>query len=276
MTTPLRLLACQIAIPPTPDPAARDGHMRRVASLLDTALAEAPADLVVLPELTTVDYGRESFDRLDRLAEELDGPSFAVLSAVAARHATHIAYGFPRKAGDGYRITQALIDPSGAPAGHYDKLHLAQYGASMEKEYFTTGDRLLVAGIAGIKVAPIICYDIRIPELARTLSRGHGAGLILHCGAYYTDESYYSWHHFVVTRALENQVYVLSLNRAGETYGGSLFCPPWVDETAEPVRFGTAEELRRFAIDPVEIARARRAYSFLADAREDYGDIPLR
>ena len=276
MTAPLRLLACQIAIPPTPDPAARDAHMRRVASLLDTALTEAPADLVVLPELTTVDYGRESFDRLDRLAEELDGPSFAALSALASRHATHIAYGFPRRADDGYRITQALIDPSGAPAGHYDKLHLAQYGASMEKDYFTTGDRLLVAGIAGIEVAPIICYDIRIPELARTLCRGHGAGLLLHCGAYYTDQSYYSWHHFVVTRALENQVYMLSLNRAGQTYGGSLFCPPWVDETAEPVRFGAAEELRRFVIDPAGIARARRAYSFLADAREDYGDIPLR
>ena len=61
MTSPLRLLACQIAIPTTPDEDARDAHMQRVAALIDNALDEAPADLVVLPELSTVDYSRESF-----------------------------------------------------------------------------------------------------------------------------------------------------------------------------------------------------------------------
>ena len=250
--------------------------MQRVAALIDDALDEAPADLVVLPELSTVDYSRESFRALDRLAEGFDGPSFEILSAVASRHNVHIAYGFPRRAETGYRITQALIDDRGQPAGHYDKLHLAQYGASMEKEYFTGGDGLLVAEIAGVRAAPIICYDIRIPELSRTLCRGHGADLILHCGAYYTDESYYSWHHFVVTRALENQAYMLSLNRAGATYGGSLFCPPWVDETAEPVRFGKEEELRRFEVDRAEIVRIRNAYSFLADTKDDYTALPVR
>ena len=276
MSSPLRLLACQIDIPPTPDADARDTHMRRVAALIEDALTELPADLVVLPELSTIDYSRESFGALDHLAENFEGPSFQILSALADRHNAHIAYGFPRRAENGYRITHALIDDKGQPAGHYDKLHLAQYGASMEKEYFTAGDGLLVAEIAGIKVAPIICYDIRIPELSRTLCRGHGVDLILHCGAYYTDESYYSWHHFVVTRALENQAYMLSLNRAGTTYGGSVFCAPWVDETAEPVGFGKEEELRRFEIDPAEIARVRASYSFLADTKDDYAALPVR
>ena len=250
--------------------------MRRVAALIDDALTEAAADLVVLPELSTVDYSRESFGNLDQLAENFEGPSFQILSALADRHDTCIAYGFPRRAKIGYRITHALIDDKGRPAGHYDKLHLAQYGASMEKEYFTAGDGLLVAEIAGIKVAPIICYDIRIPELSRTLCRGHGVDLILHCGAYYTDESYYSWHHFVVTRALENQAYMLSLNRAGTTYGGSVFCAPWVDETTEPVGFGKEEEVHRFEIDPEEITRVRASYSFLADTKDDYAALPVR
>lgn len=276
MPSPLRLLACQIDIPPTPDADARDSHMRRIAALIGDTLEEAPADLVVLPELSTIDYSRESFGALDQLAESFEGPSFQVLSAVADKHDTHVAYGFPRRAEDGFRISHALIDDKGKPAGHYDKLHLAQYGASMEKEYFTGGDGLLVAEVAGVKVAPIICYDIRIPELSRTLCRGYGADVILHCGAYYTDESYYSWHHFVVTRALENQAYMLSLNRAGETYGGSVFCAPWVDETAEPIGFGKGEELRRFEIDPAEIVRVRQAYSFLADTRDDYAALPIR
>jgi len=47
----------------------------------------------------------------------------------------------------------------------------------------------------------------------------HDVDLILHVGAYARDESFYSWHAFAVTRAVENQFFVLSLNRAGTHFG---------------------------------------------------------
>lgn len=46
-----------------------------------------------------------------------------------------------------------------------------------------------------------------------------------------------AWHSFAVTRAMENQVYLLSLNRAGADYGGSVFCPPWLDDDHPPQFF---------------------------------------
>jgi len=271
MTHPLSVLACQPEIPPTPTVKARDAHVARLVGWLDRELAEAPADLVVLPELATIDYSREAFARLDELAETPDGPSCAAFAALARRHGAAVSFGFPRQVGTGFRISQAVIGPEGGLVGIYDKIHLAQYGASMEKEYFERGAHVLAFELGGIRIAPIICYDIRIPELARALALEHGVGLILHAGAYFRDESFVSWPAFAVTRAMENQVYLLSLNRAGADYGGSMFCPPWVDETVEVQLFPEhAEACRRLTVDPGIIAAVRRGYSFLADRLPAY------
>ena len=144
----------------------------------------------------------------------------------------------------------------------------------MEKEYFARGNHLLAFEIKGLRIAPIICYDIRVPELARTLVLEHGVQLLLHCGAYCRDESFYSWPDFVVTRAMENQIFVLSLNRAGANFGQSQLCPPWVDEATPPVRFPDVEEaFLRLEIDPGKTETARKHYSFLADKLSDYGAL---
>ena len=70
MPEKLRLMAYQAAVPATVDVAARDDHVRRLASELDRALSERPADIAVLPELSTLDYSRACFDCLSELAEE--------------------------------------------------------------------------------------------------------------------------------------------------------------------------------------------------------------
>lgn len=120
-------------------------------------------------------------------------------------------------------------------------------------------------------MSPIICYDIRIPELARTLVVDHAVDAILHCGAYYRDESFHTWNPFAIARALENQVFFLSLNRAGDSYGNSLLCPPWQDENTPPVKFAaTAEEFQVITLDRGTLAKARRDYTFLKDRLGDY------
>ncbi len=268
----MRLLACQIDIPPTPTRAARDAHLDRVVETLAAKLAEAPVDLVALPELSAIDYSRESFDRLDVLAEDLNGPSFERFRETAKRFDVAVVYGIPRKGDDGYHICQVAVGPDGEVFGCFDKLHLAQYGASMEKEYFQRGEAPFSFSFRGVKVAPIICYDIRFPELSRSLALEHKTDLILHCGAYARDPSFYSWHHFVVSRALENQLYVLSLNRAGAEFGNSILCPPWIDEASPAMRFPEHEEaFITCEIDLARIAAARREYSFLADRLSNYG-----
>ncbi len=267
----LTLLACQIDIPAMTTAVERDQHLVQSAQKVDAELSTSPADIVVLPELSSIDYSRAAFACLDVLAEPLDGASFECWRAVARRHNTFVSYSFARKTDDAYFISIAVVNPEGELVGHFDKLHLAQYGASMEKDYFTRGDRLLTFDVNGFKLAPFICYDIRFPELARTLVLNHGVDVILHCGAYFRDPSFHTWHAFAMTRAIENQVFFLSLNRAGRDYGNSLFCYPWMDETVGPLQFKNHdEEFKRIEIEPHRLREARETYTFLQDKRDSY------
>jgi len=276
MSPTCRLLACQLAIPCVSSAGERDRHLDETARKIRERLDREPVDLVVLPELSGIDYSRAAFDNLEALAEPLDGPSFEVLRELARDFGVAIVYGIPRRGEGDYRISQVAVGPDGEIIGYFDKLHVAQYGASIEKEYFARGEHLFVFEHGGVTIAPIICYDIRIPELTRTLALRHGAQLILHCGAYARDESFYSWHDFVVSRAMENQVYVLSLNRAGKDFGQSLFCGPWVDEAAPAVEFPPFEEaLLSLEVDLTRVETIREHYSFLADRLDDYGALGL-
>ncbi len=271
MSRTLSLLACQIAVPEIRAPAARDRHLTATAERIAAQLEQAATDLVVLPELSGQEYSRAAFDCLDVLAEPLEGASFQIYRKLAKRFRVALVYGIARRSAEGYCITQVALGPDGGLLGAYDKIHLAQYGASIEKNYFQRGRKAFAFELKGVRIAPIICYDIRIPELTRTLVLQEDVELLLHCGAYARDESFDSWHDFVVTRALENQIYLLSLNRAGSAFGDSLFCGPWTDRSHPPFRFPQTEEaFLRLEVDCAEIAKVRARYSFLADRLPAY------
>jgi nitrilase len=271
--TSINVLACQIDIPSMTKAAQRDAHLHRSADRIRAAIerSDVPLDLVVLPELSSLDYSEETFAHLPELSEPLDGPSFQTWRGVALEAGVYVCFSFARLDDTETYICMAVVGPDGELVGHYDKLHLAQFGASSEKNYFSRGGHVFTFEINGFKLAPIICYDIRIPELCRTLVIDHQVDAILHCGAYYRDESFHTWHMFAVTRALENQVFFLSLNRAGDTYGKSLFCLPWHDETNPPTEFHeTKEDLRCLSLNKADILAARRDYSFLKDRLPSY------
>lgn len=272
-TETLTLLACQIDIPAMTTATERDAHLALSAEKVRAQLAEAETivDLVVLPELSSIDYSRETFACLSDIAEPLDGASFQTWKQIATEWNVFVSYGFARSGNGGPYICVAVVGPDGELVGHFDKLHLAQYGASMEKEYFNRGDHLFVFEVRGFRLAPIICYDIRIPELTRTLVVDHDVDAILHCGAYYRDESFHTWHPFVITRALENQVFFLSLNRAGGSYGNSLFCLPWQDENTPLLQFSELDEdFQIIKLDRETQRQARHDYTFLEDRLKDY------
>ncbi len=271
----LLLLACQIEVPPMTTAAEKSDHVARVCGLVDDALAVDSVDAIVLPELANLDYSRPAFERLDQLAEPLGGPTCAAYADMARRHNAHVIGGLARRSEGNFFISQVVFDNHGELVGTYDKIHVAQYGASMEKEYFSRGHQLLVFEINGVRIAPIICYDIRIPELFRTLCVDHGVECVLHCGAYARDESFFSWKHFAVTRAMENQTYLLSLNRAGDFFGESILCPPWVDENTRETMFPSSETLRRIDLDMTFLVQTREKYPFLRDRLDDYKSLPV-
>lgn len=268
----LTILACQLNIPADMrNQHDREDHLLRSASLIDAALSKQSVDLVMLPELSSVSYSHHCFSNLAVFSEQIRGATYTTFAPIAEKHGAYILYGAPHQRDGGeYSIGQFLIDDKGEPAGIFDKLHMAQFGMSMEKEYFTPGNRLLVFEIKGVRLAPIICYDMRFAGLADELVNSHKVDVILHAVAFYRDASFYSWHAFVVTRALENQIYWLSLNRAGEQFGNSILCPPWVDHKNPETKLHTAEELVYFEIDKQVITHAKQEYTFGEDRFQDY------
>ncbi len=270
------LLACQITVPSVRNADEKHQHIQCMVEKISRHLNQRPATVVVLPELCTIEYAREAFDNLEALAETLDGPSVAAMRALAVHHRVAVVFGMPRCSDGAYFISQVALSAAGEVLACYDKLHVCQYGASMEKDYFQRGQHLSVFSVAGFRFAPIICYDIRIPELSRTLTREHNVDCLLHCGAYYRDESFASWHAFSTTRAMENQLYLLSLNRAGEHYGDSIACLPWMDAEQPAVHFAPhAEDFRYIDIERGKIECARRDYTFLQDTLADYRMLEL-
>ncbi len=268
----LRLLGCQVAIPDAVCASDRDRHVASVCERIANHLAASrPVDLIVLPELCTLTYLRKAFEALDDLAESLEGVSVTRFAELARAQSAMVVFGMARRTDTGFRISQVILNETGEVAACYDKLHLCQYGASCEKEFFECGEKMTVVNLKGWKLAPLVCYDIRIPEMSRALTLEHHADLLLHCGAYFRDESFATWHSFATTRAMENQVYLLSLNRAGKNYGSSLFCFPWMDETHPAAAFADhAEEFRFFELDTDLPDETRSMYTFLKDRHAKY------
>ena len=280
MTDSVTIMACQIDVPAMTTAAERDVHMDRVAQAINAKLTtHGPVDLVVLPELGSLDYSRSCFDCIAALAEPLEAsPTIDRLGAVAREHGVAILAGMARRAADEQSagnswITQALIGADGRLAGYYDKLHIAQFGDSTEKDYFIRGDRLLVFEVGGFTFGTIICYDIRIPELSRVLARRHGVDAILHPTAFCRDETFHTWQAFATTRAIENQVYFVSVNRAGDEFGESMLIEPWMDATVPLQRLSTHEEFARWTLSRSVLDHARVNYPFMSDARDDYDTL---
>jgi predicted amidohydrolase len=173
------------------------------------------ADLWVLPELFSSGYVFGSRAEAERLAEPIpDGETTVALIRLAARLDLAIIAGLPERASDGRVFNSAIaVDGSGLRA-LYRKLHLFDF----EKEWLDPGDRgFPVIDLAGARVGLMICFDWRFPEAARTLALS-GAQLIAHPSNLvqpYCQDA-------MVTRAIENRVYVVTANRVGTEERGGL------------------------------------------------------
>lgn len=267
----MNVLACQIAIPETRSFEDKRDHVRRTADAVEKAFQSGePADLVILPELSVIEYSTACFDHLDALAEDRAGFSYQCFSALARKLGCCIAYGFPRRENGRCYISHAFIGPSGEYLTHYDKIHIAHLGASAEKPYFSPGNRIVTLDIKGCTVSIIICYDFRFPQLTSHLCGLYDIDLIIHPVSFPKDTTVQSWHPFAMCRAVENEVYFLSLNRAGDHWGNSIFCPPWMDDGLEPSVFGPDEEFRRFEIDRALLKSVRDQYPLTKDKLDDY------
>jgi predicted amidohydrolase len=131
--------------------------------------------------------------------------------------------------------TALLFDRNGAVAGQYDKIHLfdALNAADGEQEshYCQAGDHLFVGETDFGKIGVVVCYDIRFPELARSLAL-RGVKFLLVPAAFYSPR-FDHWTELIRAAALHNSMYVLGANLFGawnpanKFCGRSLLADPW-------------------------------------------------
>jgi predicted amidohydrolase len=221
-------------------------------------------DFVLFPELYLSGY---TLDRLDELACPADGGALAPVFEAAATCGTAVVIGFPELIGGGVANSAALIDRDGSLAGVYRKTHLFGDEASA----FVCGDSLLVATLAGRRVAPLVCFDVEFPEPARAAARA-GAELLVTISA--NMDPYWADHELATrARALENRLPLLYCNRVGseagfDFVGGSRSVGPDGSVLAEG-----ASPTERLLVAPVAVGRD-------TDDRVDYlrhvrGELPV-
>ena len=104
---------------------------------------------------------------------------------------------------------------------------------------------------------------MRYPELSRNLAaEPHLVDCILQPAAFSRDVSFRTWSSFRETRAVENSVYWIGVNYAGECFGSSSFVPPWVDDEHEPVVLGTEVGALTGCISREELDSIRESMPF--------------
>ena len=188
-------------------------------ALLRRAAAEG-ADTALLPETWNT-----GFFPADHLSERSDrgGEAVKALCAPLARELNmNIVAGSvsDRRGGRVYN-TAYVFDRQGACLAAYDKTHL--FTPMGEHEHYAAGDHLTTFSLDGHKCGLLICYDLRFPELFRTLAL-QGVELLL-LPAQWPAARRYHWETLTAARAIENQFFLAACNScgtAGETvFGGA-------------------------------------------------------
>jgi predicted amidohydrolase len=217
---------------------------------LEEAAAEG-AKLLVLPECAIPGYVFDSAEEAMQYAEEIPGPSTEALEEACRESEIYIVCGLLERDGDRLRNAAVLIGPEGL-IGTYWKTHLPFLGVD---RFVEPGDELAVYDTPIGRIGMEICYDLRFPEVTRTLAL-QGADLVAH-PTNFPMAAKVQTELITVARAAENRIYLLTANRVGkertgEFCGWSQIVDPFGKRLAEA---GETEETLLMA--EVELEKAR-------------------
>lgn len=184
-------------------------NFQKVLSLLTKACKERP-DVIVLPEMWNSSYGLSD---LEELADVEGKRTKSVLGAFAKEHEVAIVAGsVATKRGKNFYNTSYVFDGKGKVISEYDKVHL--FGLMAEDHYMTAGDSESHFQIGTTKASHVICYDIRFPEWIRTQMSQKEE--LLFVSAQWPDSRITQWKILLQARAIENQSFVIAVNRVGK------------------------------------------------------------
>jgi predicted amidohydrolase len=225
------------------------------------AAAGTGARLVVLTEMFPTGFSTEP----ERVAEPEGGPTMEFLRTQAAELNVWLTGSVPTlPAGGGRPVNRLLLAGPGGELWHYDKIHPFSY--SGEHEHYAAGTERVTFDVEGVRVTPFVCYDLRFADEFWAMAQGTDCYVVV---ANWPSSRRAHWQALLVARAIENQAYVVGVNRVGE--GGGLHYAGdsrIVDPLGEILAAGAGGETILLAdVDPDLVAETRKRYPFLADRR---------
>ena len=236
-----------------------EANFARLRPLIAAAAAQE-ARLVVLSEMFSTGFSMAA----DRIAEPADGgPSAAFLSARAADHGIWLCGSIPTRTEDKPVNLFVLAAPDGT-VHRYAKIHPFSYAG--EHEHYGAGEQTLTVEVEGVRVSPFVCYDLRFPEEPRTVADDTDLYVFV---ANWPAPRRRHWQVLLQARAVENQAYVVGVNRVGngdglDYAGDSMVVDPMGEVLASAAG---GEAVLVVDVDPATVADVRTRLPFLQDRR---------
>jgi predicted amidohydrolase len=222
----------------------REENLVRAGDLVGRAASQG-AELVVVPEHFSL-FGNASV--LRNSAEPLHGSVVRWATTIAKEHGVWLVAGSFVELSEGRRYnTTCVVSPAGEVTASYRKIHLFDVdvpgAVSRESDAVAPGNRATMAAISlsdgrPVPVGLTICYDLRFPELYRTLTLA-GALVIVVPSAFAAATGVLHWEVLLRARAIENQVFIVAAGQVGQlegqfrAYGHSAIVDPWGTVLAE-------------------------------------------
>ncbi|HMV38945.1 nitrilase-related carbon-nitrogen hydrolase [Plasticicumulans sp.] len=256
----MQLIAVQTDIRWEDKPANHE-HVRELLA----AAAPPPGALAVLPEMCMTGFSM----KVAKIDEGEARPGEQFLSALAQEFGIFICAGLVTRADDGRGLNQSVTwAPDGSELARYSKCH--PFSFAHEDRHYAKGDGPVLYEWAGLRVAPTICYDLRFPELYR-IAAGRGAQLYTVI-ANWPQRREAHWRALLVARAIENQAWVIGVNRCGDDpwlhYGGaSLIIDPRGEIIADA---GSGPGTIRAEVHLDALLDYRASFPALADMRGEF------
>ena len=235
-------------------------NFRRAAPLAQEAAAQG-AEIIALPEMFATGFSMR--------AKEMAVHANAIrdyIADLAVRHSLWVIAGYAETGEDRPANSCSVIAPDGREVLHYRKIH--PFSLAGEPDHFEAGDNVHTAEIKGVRVTPLICYDLRFPELFRVSATATDLFVVI---ANWPERRAHAWRTLLAARAIDDQAWLLGVNRVGEVDGHNFsgdtsLLDPWGKVVAT-----LANEAGIVAgeVDPTVVRSARERFLFLADRRPD-------
>jgi omega-amidase len=227
---------------------------------------QEPTHVVILPEMFSTGFTMKPA----ALAETMDGETVQWMKRMAIQKKIILTGSIIIQEGGQFFNRLIWMQPDGN-YGYYDKRHLFAYAE--EDRYFSAGSQRLIASVNGWRINLLICYDLRFPVWSRQAANGAEEAeydMLIYV-ANWPERRSTAWKTLLKARAIENQCYVIGVNRVGKdgndlNYTGDSMV---VDAMGE-VLYEKAHEEDVFTItlDKESLQAIRNKIPFLKDADE--------